>query len=218
MPAPFDVVVLGDYCLDLIFTGLPGFPQLGAEVVSAGFHMEPGGAFNSAAAMHRLGLRVGWAADFGDDDFSRFVLARAQAEGLEPALFLYHPEPLRSITVALSYPQDRAFIGYYDPELAAPAALAAAREAATRALYLAHFHREGPVLEAALARASGEGLALLMDGNTTDLALNLRQPGARRALGSLKVFLPNATEARRLTGQTDLDGRCASWLTSARWW
>ncbi len=204
MPAPFDVVVLGGYCLDLIFTGLPGFPQLGAEVVSAGFHLAPGGAFISVAAMRRLALHVGWAADFGDDDFSRFVLARAQAEGLDPALFLSHPGPLRNITVALSYPHDRAFVGYYDPEPAAPAAVAAAREAATRVLYLAHFHRDGPVLEAALERASTQGLSLLMDGNTSDHSLRLDQPGARRALASLKAFLPNATEARRLTDQANL--------------
>ena len=66
------------------------------------------------SAMHRLGLKVGWAADFGDDDFSRFTLERARAEGLDDALFVHHRRPLRRITVALSYPDDRAFITYVD--------------------------------------------------------------------------------------------------------
>ena len=94
----YDVIVVGDYFVDLIFNGLPQFPVLGKEIVGSGFEMLPGGAYNAALAMHRLGLKVGWAADFGDDDFSRFALARARAEGLDDTLFVHHRRPLRRIT------------------------------------------------------------------------------------------------------------------------
>ena len=121
----YDVIVVGDYFVDLIFNGLPQFPVLGKEIVGTGFDMLPGGAYNAALAMHRLGLRVGWAVDFGDDDFSRFVLACARAEGLDDTLFVHHRRPLRRVTTALSYPDDRAFITYADPDPGTPAALKA---------------------------------------------------------------------------------------------
>ena len=111
----YDVIVVGGYFVDLIFNGLPQFPVLGKEIVGSGFEMLPGGAYNAALAMHRLGLKVGWAADFGDDDFSRFTLERARAEGLDDALFVHHRRPLRRITAALSYPEERAFITYVRP-------------------------------------------------------------------------------------------------------
>ena len=82
MAASYDILVVGDYCLDLIFTGLPAMPALGKEIFSSGCTMLPGGSYNAAVAMHRLGLRVGWASDFGNDDFSRFVMDHARQEGL----------------------------------------------------------------------------------------------------------------------------------------
>ena len=205
MPAPFDVVILGGYCLDLIFTGLPALPRLGAEIVGGGFDLVPGGAFISAAAMRRLGLDVGWAADFGDDDLSRFVLARARAEDLDQSLFACHPGPQRNITVALSYPRDRAFVAYYDAPPAQPAAEQAARQAATRAFYLAHFHSPGAVFDAVLARAQAGAAKLIMDGNSSDRDPRIVQAGPRRVLSHLDLFLPNAAEARSLTGRDDLN-------------
>ena len=65
----FDVIVFGDYFCDLIFTGLPHMPAPGEEVYSRAFDVQPGGSFNAACAMHRLGLNVGWACDFGNDLF-----------------------------------------------------------------------------------------------------------------------------------------------------
>jgi len=116
MTHPYDVIVVGDYFIDLVFGGLPRFPELGVEIIGTDFEMIPGGAYNSALAMHRLGLKVGWACDFGTDDFSRFVLERARSAGLDDSLFVCHAQPLRRITVAASYPEDRAFITYCDPD------------------------------------------------------------------------------------------------------
>lgn len=137
MAKKYDVMVLGDYYLDLIFTGMSQLPELGKEILSSGFEMIPGGAYNAALAMHRLGLQVGWAADFGEDDFSRYVLARARDEGLSDALFVSHSGPLRRVTVSASYPGDRAFITYCDPEPAVPAAMKALAAASARAVYIA---------------------------------------------------------------------------------
>lgn len=200
--AKYDVLVFGDYFLDLIFTGLPQFPALGKEVFARGFDMLPGGAYNAAVAMHRLGLRVGWAVDFGDDDFSRFVLARAAAEGLDDAFFVRHRSPLRRITVAASYPEDRAFITYMDPEPAVPAAMRALATAGARAVYLAGIYH-GKLFDAGLLLARSKGMKVVMDGNSDDEAV-LRAASVCKAISSVDLFIPNADEARRLTGETDL--------------
>ena len=110
MSGAFDVLVAGNYSLDLIFTGLPQFPELGKDVVGTGFEMIPGEAYNSVVALHRLGVKVGWAADFGNDEFSRFALDRARQEGLDESLFVHHSQPLRRISAAASFPDERAFM------------------------------------------------------------------------------------------------------------
>ncbi len=70
----YDVLALGDYFLDLIFTDLEGEPSIGKEVYSRKFSMLPGGTYNTVTALHRLGVNVAWAANFGKDEFSQFVL------------------------------------------------------------------------------------------------------------------------------------------------
>jgi hypothetical protein len=198
----YDVIVVGDYFVDLIFNGLPQFPELGKEIVGSGFEMLPGGAYNAALAMHRLGLGVGWAADFGDDDFSRFALERARAEGLDDSLFVRHPRPLRRITAALSFPGDRAFITYVDPEPGTPAALKALLTASARVLFISGVYY-GNLYTAGSALVRAKRMKVFMDGNSGD-EVTLSHPAVRRSLQSVEAFLPNADEARRMTGKADL--------------
>jgi len=202
MARKYDVLVAGDYFLDLIFSELPAFPELGREIVGSGFEMIPGGAYNSAIAMHRLGLKVGWAADFGDDDFSRFALDRAAGEGLDDALFVRHNRPMRRITVSLSYPADRAFVTYCDREPAVPAAIKALPTVSARAFYLPGLYA-GPLFDAGLALLRAKRMKLIMDGNSSG-AISLSDAAVRRAVRSADIFMPNADEVRRMTGETDL--------------
>jgi sugar/nucleoside kinase (ribokinase family) len=204
----YDVIILGGYFVDLIFSGLPQFPVLGKEIVGSGFEMLPGGAYNAALAMHRLGLKVAWAADFGDDDFSRFTLERARAEGLNDALFVHHRRPLRRITAALSYPEERAFITYVDPEPSTPAALKALVAASARALFISGVYY-GNLYNAGSALVRAKRMKVIMDGNSDD-EVTLANPAVRRSLQGVDVFLPNAAEALRMTGKSDLDGAMAA--------
>jgi sugar/nucleoside kinase (ribokinase family) len=203
MTKKYDVLVAGDYFLDLVFTGLPAYMQLGEEIFAGGFEMLPGGAFNSVAAMHRLELRVGWAADFGNDDFSRFAVERARAEGLDDCLFVYHSRPLRHITVAASYPEDRAFLTYTDPPPPAPAILKALPQASARAFYLPGLYY-GPLMEAGLQLLRAKGMRLVMDVNTGKEAV-LTNPAVRKAVSRADLLLPNAREARCLAGEASLE-------------
>ena len=199
----YDVLVAGDYSIDLIFAGLPGLPESGREVISNQFAQLPGESYTSAVAMHRLGLRVGWAADFGDDDLSALALRYARAEGLDEALFVHHQRPYRRISVAASLPDDRAFISYYDPAPAQPAGFKALIATTAHVLYVPGFYG-GLLFDAARLLVRAKRMQLIMDGNlTADLTLD--SPGVRKTLSKVDVFLPNALEARHLTGQDDLE-------------
>src|SRR5215217_2964530 len=114
MTHDYDVLLLGDYFCDLIFTGLPEMPRLGAEVYGSAFDMVPGAAYTTAVALRRLDLRVGWSCDFGDDFFSQFVLDAARREGLDSSLFHLHSGPVRRVTAAMSFPHERAFVSFAD--------------------------------------------------------------------------------------------------------
>jgi sugar/nucleoside kinase (ribokinase family) len=203
MGKKYDVIVVGDYCLDLIFTGLPKLPELGIEIIGTGFEMTPGGTYNTAIALHRLGVHTGWAGDFGTDDFSRLVLTRASEEGFDPSLFVHHDRPLRRITVAASYPEDRAFIAYYDPDTPIPAAVKALAAVSARVLYIPGIY-SGEVFAAGLALVRAKKIRLAMDGYINERE-TMESPSIRKSIQAVDLLMPNASEARRLTGETDLE-------------
>ena len=203
MSHKYDIIATGNYCLDFIFTGLDDYMQLGKEIVGRGFEMIPGDAYNSVTAMHRLGIKVGWATDFGNDDFSRFALERVRQEGLDETLFVHHPRPLRRITVAASYPEDRAFLAYYDPAPAVPAVFKALAIASAKAFYIPGFYY-GRLFDAGLPVVRAKGMKLVMDGNSGNDAVKLSNPAVYKAASKADLLLPNAREALCMTGKKDL--------------
>jgi sugar/nucleoside kinase (ribokinase family) len=203
----YDILAVGSYTVDLVFTGLPRLPEMGKDVYSSGFDMVPGEAYNAAIAMHRLGVKVAWAADFGNDMFSRFALEQARLEGIDEAFFVEHNRPLRRITVSASFPEDRAFITYYDPDPALPAAMKALALVSARAVYIPGFFY-GPLFDTGLKLVRLKKMKIIMDGNSDDKVV-LTNPAMRKAVQNVDVLLPNAAEARRMSGKPDLEAAMA---------
>ncbi len=199
----FDILVVGDYCLDFIFTGLPSLPELGKEIVGTEFIQTPGGACNSVIAMHRLGMKVGWLTNFGSDIYSRFILDELRNEGIPEDYFLFHDRPHRKITVSLSYPHDRAFIAYYDPDPLITSEIRNIFGASGKALYVPGFY-QGKELELMLPLIKAKKWQVIMDGNTNGTH-SLRVKRVVKVLKSLDLFFCNAREARSLTGEDDLE-------------
>lgn len=195
MSHDYDVLLLGGYFCDLIFTGLPEMPSLGAEVYGNAFDMVPGAAYTTALALHRLELRTGWAGDFGDDFFSQFVLDAARRVGLDSSLFRMHTSPVRRVTAALSFPHERAFVSFAD-ELAT-----------TSTIPLIERHQPRVVLFSGLgygnehaeicAAAHDVGALVYMDCQCN--AATLATPDLADSLRSVDIFAPNAAEALQLT-------------------
>ncbi|MFI9782883.1 carbohydrate kinase family protein [Kitasatospora sp. NPDC051984] len=196
-----EVLVAGPYFADLVFHGLPRPVQPGGEVFADGFALVPGGAYTLAMAVHRLGRTAVWSVDFGTDVFSAEVLAAARAEGLDERAFRHHPSPVRSLTVALSGPDDRAMVSYQDRVTPAPL-VPLLRRHRPAVLMLPQLHWDSPTLTA-LEVARQLGTLVVQDCH--DVPASLTDPAVRRILAEVDVFTPNAAEALHLTGATDLD-------------
>lgn len=113
----YDVICIGDYFFDLIYTGLPEFPQVGREIYSRDVTSTGGGMFITATSLRRLGVDVGWPAIFGTDSYSHFVKELVQHEGIDLSLIKDIPCPYRRITTSLPIDGERAFITYVDQEI-----------------------------------------------------------------------------------------------------
>ncbi len=199
----YDIVLLGDYFYDLIYTGLAEFPSLGREIFSTAMTSTGGAMFITAAALRRLGANVGWAGTFGSDEYSRFVWELAAKEDIDLHLARTLGRPYRQITTSMPLHGERAFVTYSDPE---PKDrydywLEIAESASYR-----HLHLGGvmplqlimPILSAAQTR----GATTSMDCH--DVPELVSACDWKRLLAVVTVFMPNAREALMVTRRDDV--------------
>jgi sugar/nucleoside kinase (ribokinase family) len=200
MSGNVDVLVAGEYYCDLIFSGLNAPPALGGEVFARGLTVRPGGCYNMALGLTRLGVRTAWACDFGTDLFSHLVLDAAKADGIDPGGFRYVNHSLQQVSAAFSGGGERGFITYREGELAAPT-----RELIVqlRPRWLLQTFRLEPDWLAFTGAAKAAGTKVYGDCNGE--GATLETPGVREFLGFCDVFSPNAAEAMHLTGAASAD-------------
>lgn len=207
LAAPYDVLIPGHYFCDIIFTGIPGFPALGTELYSKDLMVVPGGVMNTVVGLTRLGVRVGWLSTLGDDFFSRFAAETARAEGVDLSNIRFMESPLKRVTVAMSYPQDRAFLTYADQ----PPDLIPRIFSALETISFRHLHFTGLQIDERipdLIRACHDkGITVSMDCQHREQTLE--EPLVRTILSALDLFLPNTIEAQRLTKASTLHDAAA---------
>jgi sugar/nucleoside kinase (ribokinase family) len=198
----YDVLALGDYFLDLIFTELEGEPELGKEVFSKKFSMLPGGVYNAVTALHRLKVKVAWAANFGNDEFSQLVMQKTLDEGLDSVCFSSEERPYRNITISASYQGDREFISFSDPNRINLEYIRRIMNMSCRILFFGGLY-SGRLLQLAKKHFTSKGAILIMDGNSSKGTLT--DASISRSIKLVDIFMPNGSEARRLTGQQNIE-------------
>jgi sugar/nucleoside kinase (ribokinase family) len=203
MPPEYDIYLVGSYNLDLIFTGLPRMPQLGLDTIGTGFDVLPGESYTSAVAMHRLGLNVAWAADFGNDRISALALEFIRREKLDETYFVFHDRPFRRVTAAASLAEERGFMTYYDPDPPVLAAMKYLMTVKAKAVYIPGII-SGAMFSTASRVLKMKKMKIIMDGNANSNE-SIQNPAIRDVLRTIDVLLPNARETRMLTGEEDLE-------------
>ena len=204
MTAPCDVLVAGEYYCDLIFSGLDGAPRLADERLASGLTIHPGGCYNMALGLTRLGLRAAWACDLGTDRFSGIVRDAAKADGLDASAFREVRRSLQQVSVAFSGAGERGFITYREGTLRAPDTALLAR---LQPKWLLQTFRLEPDWMAFMRTAKAAGVKIFGDCNGD--ASGLDRPSVSEFISLCDVFSPNETEALALTGAGDVDGALA---------
>lgn len=185
------MLVYGPLFCDLIFTALPRMPELGREVFAGDLTVAVGGSAIVAAALHRLGVRVGLIADLGSDPLSHVVRSLLDELGLDQTLIRSHPFPLPQVTAALSFPHDRAFVTRFQRPGQPRDMRALLAEHQSRHIHVCGFLalEETPDI---VGLAQGVGLTVSMDLGWDEDAL--RGSTLREAITRLDVFMPSKCE------------------------
>ena len=192
-----EVFIVGGYFCDLVFTGLPELPRLGHEVYSKDFHLIPGGVYNAAIALHRLGINIVWPCRFGNDPFSQYVKNEAIKEGVDARYFSDLDHASLHITAAFSFQEERAFLSYSDaePEIGYADLI---RQTNPQWIYLTRL-RVGRELDELVHAGRSVDAKIFMDCQAHSHSLAEMQ--VQEALRAVDVFSPNRAEAEKLTGK-----------------
>lgn len=200
----YEVLVAGEYYCDLIFSGLDAPPAYGEEIVAHALTTRPGGCYNMAFGLTRLGLRTAWACDFGTDLFSRIVLDAAESDGIDPIAFRRLDRPAAMVSAAFADASERGFITYRGGEVAPPGSDLIAR---LKPRWLLQTFRYSPEWLRFIRAARAAGASIF--GDCSGDSATLETAGVRDFIGLCDVFSPNEAEAFRLTGATSVDAALA---------
>jgi sugar/nucleoside kinase (ribokinase family) len=209
----FDVTIAGELNLDLILYGLPEDLPRERELLADRMMLTLGSS--SAIVAHNLaalGARVGFISCIGDDPLGQIALERLAAGGVDVSEVRKRTGKQTGLTVLLQRDGWRNIITYagtifdltfddldFD--------------------YLTnsrHFHLSSYFLHRGLrdrivellGKMKAAGLTISLD--TNDDPDDLWQGGLMEALRYVDVFLPNAREAKKITGTEDAEAALAS--------
>lgn len=217
--ADFDLLVIGEINPDLVLSGAdlaPAFGQAEKLVDAAALTIGSSSVIMACGAA-RLGLRTAFVGVVGDDELGHFMLRAMRAREVDTSACIVDPTLATGMSVILSQPEDRAILTH----LGATAALRCEwidRVMLRRARHLhvgSYFLLDAlrPGLPALFAEAREMGLSTSLDTNWDPSG------GWDGGLGQLlplcDVFMPNAAEAKLISGQDDLDralDRLSGWV------
>ena len=203
-----DLLVVGDCNPDLVLAGRRVRPEFGqGETWVEAAELVVGGTSSiTACGAARLGLRTAMACVVGDDLFGRFMLAELRACGVDTGPTIVDPTRPTGISTVLVEPGDRATmtfrgtIGALEAGMVSDDLLARAR----------HVHTGGWFLQGAAAGTADILRRARAAGATTSLDPGADPDGGwdgglEALLPEIDHLLPNAAEARALTGLEDVE-------------
>lgn len=186
--------------VDLVFEGLKTMPKLGEEIFAERLTITAGGAFNTAAALTKLGVKTALVADIDTGFLSAFLLAQMKEAKIDTR-YLNRRRSARALTVSLSYPKERAFVSFQDEPNALQFPSALMKKGACRLLLLGSVPKTKAMLTL-VQKAKEAGMRIAYDfhlpwGNLADKRLVA-------ALSLADILLPNASEAKLVTGKINI--------------
>jgi sugar/nucleoside kinase (ribokinase family) len=204
----FDIIVIGDCNPDIVMRGDDVRPEFGQheKLVPDAALVIGGSGSITACACARLGLRTRLIGATGDDLFGRFMLGQLREWGVDTTLCPVLSGISTGFSVVLSNGADRAILthtGAIDSLRLADVPkeeLALARHVHVSSYFLQP--RLAPQLPGVIGLLRAAGVSISLDPNWDPVGS--WDNGLASLLGSVDVFLPNAAEARAITGIEDV--------------
>ena len=208
----FDVTLAGELNLDLILYGLPAELPAERELLARRMMLTLGSS--AAIVAHNLaalGCRVGFISRIGDDPLGQVAVDRLAAGGVDVGkVRRVAGETKTGLTVILQRELERNILTY-------PGTIFDLTLADLDLDYLTdsrHFHLSSFYLQRGLRPQVPElfrclkakGMTISLDTNDDPEG---KWEGLMEVLRYVDVFLPNAREARRITGKEDLEAAAA---------
>jgi sugar/nucleoside kinase (ribokinase family) len=205
----YDILTIGDLCVDLIVTGDDVVPQFGqVEKLVGNYDLEMGGSCSIFACQAaKLGLRVGILGRVGDDDFGRLVLRRLVESGVDVQHVEVEPALKTGLGIALCRGNDRAILTYPGslnavfPEDVSDDLLRSTRHLHHGSFFLQTNLR--PAIPDIFARARAFGLTTSLDTNWDPE--EKWNDTLHQTMQLTDVFFPNEQEARFISRTSSLD-------------
>ena len=219
MDRPYDVLVFGDTCVDLVLQDADIVPRFGQfEKVVDQYELVMGGScciFAAQAA--KLGLRVAVLGRIGDDVFGQIVLNTLRSSGVDTHHISVDPALKTGVTVHLAQGEDRAMLTHKGslsalrPEHVTDELLNSARHLHYGSLFL----QTGllPRWLTILKRAKQRGMSISLDTNWDPA--DTWDADFGEAFQMIDLLFPNEQEALRLGRATSLNTaieRLRSWV------
>lgn len=198
----YDVLVYGPLFCDLIFTDLPRIPQPGTEVFAGNFTITIGGSAIVAAGLQKLGAKVGLIADIGNDPMSRQIASLLDDLNIDRTLVREHPHPLTQLTVALSFPEDRAFITRFEKPKTPANLKSILHDYPARHIHICGFLGAFDAPDACQI-AHDAGTTISMDPGWDETAL--RDPLLHNMIRELDYFMPSRSELCLMLDEPDYE-------------
>jgi sugar/nucleoside kinase (ribokinase family) len=199
----YDLFVAGRPSVDVMFAGLEQWPELGNDIDADALGVCAGTSFNTPAAANRIGLRVAYVAEIGNDVWSRMIREEFEAEGLSTEFLVAEDRPLPAVSVAFNMEGDRGFVSHWGGGAAVDDRIDERALALIGSVDARHLHAQiddTPALEAA---ARGRGMSVSVDAFDGASWASARPVDA--LLRDVDVLLANEAEACAMAGTRDPD-------------
>ncbi len=203
-----DVAVVGELNVDLVLTGIPGFPEMGGLNLARDMSFTLGSSSAIFASnIARLGASVGFVGKAGQDNFGDFVVAALQSASVDTSRIVRSTDGRTGICVVMSFPENYAMVSYpgirevFTAEEVDFDYVRQARHMHMSSYYIQPGLRPGAPRLFRFARENG--LTTSFDPDTDPRGE--WNPAIFDVLENVDIFLPNEHEARRICGTDDLE-------------
>lgn len=181
--------------VDLLFENMPRLPEEGEEIFTDRFSLCLGGGVpGTMVTLGRLGVKTKTVTELSEDMFSAFALNEYRKAGVEPVNVYKGSRIAVNITAGAITKNDRTFWSYGNSENEVSADEIYKNLKGAKAVAM---HLDNPEV---YKKLKDEGTIVILDtGFVEDMSLESYDEMLKIA----DYFLPNRTEALKITGETD---------------